>query len=86
MDGASTQRGGRHSAARVRAAVVVRCVARCGSLLRSECGCRSPDPLFPQATGEYNEGMTALLLAAQAGSLELCQWLVRKNADVNAKA
>jgi len=42
--------------------------------------------LFPQATGDYNDGMTALLFAAAAGSLELCQFLVTKNADVNAKA
>ena len=65
------------------------CAARrsiCGSLLWSVCGCRPPDPLFPQATGGYNEGMTALLFAAEAGSLELCQFLVTKNADVNAKA
>ena len=67
-------------------AVVVRRVAQCGSLLRSVCGCGPPDALIPQATGYYNRGMTALLFAAEAGSLELCQWLVTKNADVNAKA
>ena len=63
----------------------------CGALLDaglccSVCGCRPPDPLFPQATGDINQGMTALLFAAKAGSLELCQLLVTKNADVNAKA
>jgi len=43
--------------------------------------------LFPQATGAFsNRGMTALLFAAQKGSLELCQCLVTKSADVNAKA
>ena len=67
----------------------MRRVTRCGSLLPSVCGYRAPDPLFPQATGYYEgqyNGMTALLFAAQKGSLELCQFLVTKNADVNAKA
>ena len=49
------------------------------------CGGRPPDPFFPQATS-YNKGMTALLYAAQKGSLELCQFLVANKAEVNAKA
>ena len=49
------------------------------------CGGRPPDPFFPQATGRY-KGMTALMIAAQKGSLELCQFLVANKAEVNAKA
>ena len=33
-----------------------------------------------------NAGKTALMFAAQKGSLEICQLLVQNNADVNAKA
>ena len=50
------------------------------------CGGRPPDPFFPQATGRGIEGMTALMFAAQKGSLELCQFLVANKAEVNAKA
>ena len=51
------------------------------------CGGRPPDPFFPQVTpGSYNGGMTALLFAAEKGSLELCQFLVANKANVNAKA
>ena len=50
------------------------------------CGGHPPDPFFPQATGRYNKGKTALLYAAQKGSLELCQFLVANKAEVNAKA
>ena len=49
------------------------------------CGGRPPDPFFPQVTG-YSKGMTALMFAAQKGSLELCQFLVANKAEVNAKA
>ena len=45
------------------------------------CGGRPPDPFFPQ-----DDGMTALMFAAQKGSLELCQFLVANKAEVNAKA
>ena len=58
----------------------------CWFSLRTVCGGRPPDPFFPQATGYPNEGMTALLYAAQKGSLELCQFLVANKAEVNAKA
>ena len=54
--------------------------------MRSVCGCRPPDPFFPQVTGWSNKGMTALLYAAEKGSLELCQFLVANKAEVNAKA
>ena len=37
---------------------------------------------FPQD----DKGKTALMLAAQKGSLEICQLLVQNNADVNATA
>ena len=47
------------------------------------CGGRPPDPFFPQTN---KNGMTALLYAAQKGSLELCQFLVANKAEVNAKA
>ena len=52
------------------------------------CGGRPPDPFFPQVTGYSPNcvGMTALLFAAQKGSLELCQFLVANKAEVNAKA
>ena len=52
--------------------------------MRTVCGGRPPDPLFPQATG-YGD-RTALMFAAQEGSLELCQFLVANKAEVNAKA
>ena len=39
-----------------------------------------------QVTDGPYEGMTALMFAAQKGSLELCQFLVANKAEVNAKA
>ena len=56
----------------------------CWFSLGTVCGGRPPDPFFPQATGDDNK--TALLYAAQKGSLELCQFLVANKAEVNAKA
>ena len=50
--------------------------------MRTVCGGRPPDPFFPQAYG----GKTALMFAAEKGSLELCQFLVANKAEVNAKA
>ena len=41
---------------------------------------------FPQVTGDNYKGKTALMWAAQEGSVEICQLLVQNNADVNAKA
>ena len=57
----------------------------CWFSLGTVCGGRPPDPFFPQTTGDY-AGMTALMFAAEKGSLELCQFLVANKADVNAKA
>ena len=54
----------------------------CWFSLGTVCGGRPPDPFFPQD----DEGMTALMFAAQKGSLELCQFLVANKAEVNAKA
>ena len=65
--------------------------------MRTVCGGRPPDPFFPQTTGYYNgcddgeeeedyKGKTALMFAAEKGSLELCQFLVANKAEVNAKA
>ena len=55
----------------------------CGPVLRIVvCGCGAPDPLFAQT---YNN-KTALMFAAEKGSLEVCQLLVANNADINAKA
>ena len=51
--------------------------------MRTVCGGRPPDPFFPQ---DYNGGKTALMYAAEKGSLELCQFLVANKAEVNAKA
>ena len=50
------------------------------------CGGRPPDPFFPQATCDFTKGKTALMYAAEKGSLELCQFLVANKAEVNAKA
>ena len=50
--------------------------------MRTVCGGRPPDPFFPQG---YKD-MTALMFAAEKGSLELCQFLVANKAEVNAKA
>ena len=50
--------------------------------MRTVCGGRPPDPFFPQDRW----GMTALMYAAEKGSLELCQFLVANKAEVNAKA
>ena len=58
----------------------------CWFSLGTVCGGRPPDPFFPQATGYMVKGKTALMLAAQKGWLELCQFLVANNAEVNAKA
>ena len=54
----------------------------CWFSLGTVCGGRPPDPFFPQD----GLGTTALMFAAQKGSLELCQFLVANKADVNAKA
>ena len=54
----------------------------CGFLLRTACGCRPPNPFFPQD----HYGVTALIFAAEKGSLEVCQFLVANKAEVNAKA
>ena len=66
---------------------VTECVLHCSMCAASadDCVAVAGRRCFAQAAG-YHEGMTALMFAAEAGSLEICQLLVQNNADVNAQA